>query len=110
MNIQKFEQLEVWKRAHALVLVSCSGSSFINSTVQEFRSRATKRRKILAQDASPGFEGPHPVRQLTDTPLPRGRERGRGEGRCLIPRLGRCEKIGHQRAGAHLKVCVFRSF
>jgi hypothetical protein len=32
-------------------------------------------RKIVAQGASPGGESPHPA---FGTPLPRGRERGRG--------------------------------
>ena len=42
-------------------------------------------RKVVAQGGSPGGRSPHPVRQLTDTPLPRGRERGRGRGRACRP-------------------------
>jgi hypothetical protein len=42
-------------------------------------------RKMVAQGANPGGRGPHPVRRLTDTPLPRGRERGRGRGRVCLP-------------------------
>ena len=58
------------------MLVSCNRSSFIKpQTSQGFGSRAAKRRNTLAQGASPGFAGPHPA---FGTPLPRGRERGRG--------------------------------
>lgn len=42
-------------------------------------------RQGVAQCASPGLHGPHPVRQLTDAPLPLGRERGRGEGAVCRP-------------------------
>ena len=48
-------------------------------------------RKIVAQGASPARRSPHSVRRLTDTPLPRGRERG--QGGFAYPRLRSCEKI-----------------
>jgi hypothetical protein len=41
-------------------------------------SEPRQGRKIVAQGVSPGLDGPYPVRRLTDTPLPHGRERGRG--------------------------------
>src|SRR5215470_2238297 len=66
----------------------------MNSRLQGFRSRAAKRRNILTQGASPGFDGPHPAFPLTSlreaeqrrslgTPLPLERAKGREEGRCL---------------------------
>ena len=42
-------------------------------------------RKIVAQGASPGGRSPHSVPQSGIPPLPRGRERGQGRGRVLLP-------------------------
>ena len=38
-------------------------------------SEPRQGRKIVAQGVSPGLDGPHPA---FGTPLPHGRERGRG--------------------------------
>jgi hypothetical protein len=47
-------------------------------------SEPRQGRKIVAQGVSPGSDGPHPA---FGTPLPHGRERGRGKGSLADPRL-----------------------
>ena len=41
-------------------------------------SEPRQGRHRVAQGVSPGWGGPRPVPRLRDTPLPPGRERGRG--------------------------------
>jgi hypothetical protein len=58
-------------RAPQVKLVSCNRSSFMSSPLRWFRSRAAKRRSILAQGASRGFAGPHSAKSccaITSTP------------------------------------------
>ena len=57
----------------------------MNSRPRRFPSRAAKRRSILAQGASPGFNGALTPSRVCGTPLCRSSERGRGRGKVPQP-------------------------
>ena len=62
-------------------LVSCHSSSLNKLSGAPTGSQPRQGRKMVAQGASPGGRSPHPAdgkRCFPGTPLPRGRERGRG--------------------------------
>ncbi len=61
-------------------LMSCNVSSFMKSARRGIRFPAPSGvpQGGIAQGASPGKDGPLAVPRLRETPLPRGRERGRG--------------------------------
>ena len=65
-------------------LVYCHSNSLNKSSGAPTGSQPRQGRKMVAQGASPGGRSPHPA---FGTPLPRGRERGRGEGGYAYPRL-----------------------
>lgn len=82
-NIEEISGQEC--RCRGASLVSCPRNSLLK--FRTFAREPRQRRNRIAQGVSPGTERPHPVRRLTDIPLPRERERGRGGGWLANPPL-----------------------
>jgi len=79
MNIQRFEQLEVCKHAHTLVLMSCNRSSFMNSLIAGIPFESREAAEDFGPGREPWVRRPSP-RLRHPSPARAGEGKGEREG------------------------------